>query len=115
MRIHTDFSQVGKAQGDPAVSMAPAGYPRSYRVQVTVQPAASAGSTAGTLAMKFKAAGGNNDESLLDAYGAAVVISVAASTSVTRYFDVVADKISATPSGLNGKYDMIVNWFLCDQ
>lgn len=104
----TDYAGKNTAQATTAKSYNPKN--NHKRVQITVQPSASSPATSGTVAIKYKSAGGLNAEELKDAYGAAVVITLAAQTSVTRVFDLVADEIQGVPNSANGNYDMIVTW-----
>lgn len=80
----------------------------SRRLQLTVQPGTA---TAGTIALSYKAKGAANYETLLDKYGAAVTVTLAAGVSKTFSFDILADGIKGTPSGANGTWDFIVHWY----
>jgi len=80
-------------------------------IQVTIQPAATDPTSAGTVALYYKARGARYYETLKDEFGAAVVLTFAASTSVTRAFTVAAESVKAVSSATNGKWDLLTTWY----
>jgi hypothetical protein len=96
----------GKVLADGVQTIDIPAYLRSSTFQVTVEAGTA---TAGTITPTAVAANATNDESIYDAAGDAIVITLAASSAYTFVCQASLKQLVFTPSGTNGTFNIIVS------
>lgn len=106
MNNPVDIANVsGKVLADGAQTIRVDEQRRGTKMQICIYAGTA---TAGTVTPTVKSRGAPNAESILDASGNAVVVTLTANSSRTFVFDGAIDSVTLTPAGTNGTYGFII-------